>query len=291
MSSKGALGDKSPDQWVKFEPLRLEQAKLTDAGVKDYSHAFLTDVSGKKIQYTEVNFSFAVLVRGYFHHANFVNCKFIGTRFTDCNFRNASFSDCDFRYADFTGTRIPTDEMLRNLPDEPNIRREFLQILRKNAISLGDVASSRRFVLAEIDAKKEHYRRAWRQDETYYKKKYSGFRKLTLIGAQRVGLWIDSFLWGHGERLWKIAISVPVLLIISAAISTIYWSSGQSDPKLSSLIAKFWEAFRYYTSLFLDVQNGRNIDRMFWLDWTVVVARYVAFGVLIAGLFRWLSHR
>jgi hypothetical protein len=284
------LGDELPGV-VEYKPLRLEHAKISDADPAGYRHAFLTDVSGKSAVFEDIDFSYAVFVRGYFHKAEFRGCKFVGARFTDCNFRNSIFSNCDFSYADFSGTRIPADEILQNLPDAPNISRELLQVLRKNAVSLGDIASARRFVLAEIDATREHLRRAWRQDTNYYRKKYGGFRKRAKIAAQRIGFWIDSFLWGHGERLWKMAISACALLVVSSAISTIYWAFGQADPTISSVSTTFSNSFSYYTSLFLDVQSEQHIDRILWLDWVVVVARYIAFGVLVTGLFRWLSHR
>lgn len=291
MTTELAVSQKPVDGIVEYTPRRIESASIDKATGEAYRHYFFTDVSGKDAIFEKVDFSYAVFVRGYFHKAEFRNCKFTGARFSDCNFRNATFSGCDFRYADFTGARIPTDEILKNVPDEPNIRRELLQIMRKNSLSLGDVISARKFVLAEISAKKEHLRRAWRQEGSYYKLKYSGFRKRALIGIERVGLWLDSFLWGHGERLWKMAISVGVLLAGSAAVSAVSWASGQVDPTVSSISRAFGDALSYYTSLFLDVQTEKIIHRIIWLDWTIVVSRYLAFGVLVSGLFRWLSHR
>jgi hypothetical protein len=276
---------------VPFKPIRLENVKLTGVAKQNYQHAFLTDISGKGEAYEGVDFSYSVITRGYFHQARFHDCKFAGARFTDCNFRNAIFKDCDFRYADFSGTRIETDEILRSLPSEPNIRRELLQILRKNSLSLGDVASSRRFVIAEIDAKREHLRRAWRLDEGYYRKKYTGFRKQVFIGLKRLGFWLDSFLWGHGERLWKLPIAVAVFLFLAASVSTVFWISMQVEPTLSSSADEFARYFWYYLNLFLDVPYNTPSTQWFWVDAMTILARYLTFGILIAGLFRWLSHR
>ena len=281
----------APADVVEYKPAQFEHVKLTESGPKNFKHAFLTDVSGKGEEFEGIDFSYCTFTRGYFHKAKFRECKFTGARFTDCNFRGASFTDCDFRYADFTGTRIETSEILKSLPDEPNIRRELLQILRKNALSLGDVGSSRQFVIAEIAAKRDHLRRAWRRDEKYYRNKYSGFWKHLGVGLKRVGFWADSFFWGHGERLWKIAISASALLVLAATVSTMLWAGSQIDPTISSVAAEFIRYLTYYFALFLDVPYPRPLGQWFWMDAGVILARYIAFGVLVAGLFRWLSHR
>lgn len=276
---------------VEYKPLRLEAVNLGKLEGKDFRHAILTDVSGKNAVFENADFSYAVFTRAYFHKAKFINCSFVGARFTECNFRSAEVGACDFRYADFTSTRIDTAEILKNLPDEPNISRELLQILRKNALSMGDVSSSRTFVLSELSAKKEHLRRAWRQDGKYYKSHYNGFWKRAHVGLSRVGLALDSFLWGHGERLWKMTFSIGALLVLAAGASMITQALAQPDPTISSLAGDFVRALTYYANLFLDIEFQRQVPRIIWLEWVIVLARYLAFGVLISGLFRWLSHR
>lgn len=274
----------------EFMPTQLRFQNLTGDPTVNFQHAHLTDVGGKEIVFTAVDFSYSVITRAYFHKAKFENCKFTGARFTDCNFRGATFSNCDFRYADFNGTRVGTKEILRSLPDEPNLRRELLQILRKNALSMGDVHSARAFVLAEIDAKREHLRLAWRAEGRYYGK-YASLRERANVLFQRIALALDSFLWGHGERLWKMAISVSALLVFSAILSLIFTTDSLGSLTISSALSIFANALNYYMSLFLDVQTTAHVKSIVWLDWAIVISRYVAFGVLIAGLFRWLSHR
>src|SRR3546814_13629509 len=66
------------------------------------------------------------------------------SQFIDCNFRNAKLSRTDFSYARFNGTTIPTDQIIQCLPSWPNVRRELLQMLRRNAASVGDYGSEKR---------------------------------------------------------------------------------------------------------------------------------------------------
>ncbi|WP_434729887.1 pentapeptide repeat-containing protein [Rhizobium binae] len=286
--AKNKTNVSEPNQY----PLRIYQSqKLVHAKGFAFCHAQLIDVSGKKQVYEEVDFSYSIFTRGYFHQAEFRACNFTGARFVDCNFRNATFADCNFSYSDFTGCRIETDEVLRNLPDQPNVRRELLQILRKNALSMGDVAAGRAFVIAELAAKKEHLRRAWKQEENYYKKKYGGFRNQSLVLAKRIGLWLDGFLWGHGEKLWNLPIAVIAILAVFSAISSATWAFSLSDPSVSQLIIMFKSFMIYYISLFLDAPYRDSLPHIVVLDWIVVIFRYVSLGILVSGLFRWLSHR
>lgn len=274
----------------EWAPLQLRFKNLVaDSSVK-YKHSHLTDVGGKDVHFSNIDFSYAVMTRAYFHQAKFEDCKFVGTRFTDCNFRSAVFHNCDFRYADFTGTRVETKEIIKSLPDEPNLRRELLQILRKNAISMGDVRSARTFVIAEIKAKKEHLRLAWRAEGKYYGK-YDTLGGRIKIGLKRICLSLDWYLWGHGERLWMMGFSVTLLVALAALLSVSTTTLLPSDPAVSDVFRHFFEALKYYISLFLDVATDARVQQIVWLDWLIVIARYVAFGVLVSGIFRWLSHR
>src|SRR3546814_2437995 len=78
-----------------------------------------------------------------------IYCKFVGAQFIDCNFRNAKLRRTDFSYARFNGTTIPTDQIIQCLPSWPNVRRELLQMLRRNAASVGDYGSEKAFVVRE----------------------------------------------------------------------------------------------------------------------------------------------
>lgn len=274
-----------------YAPIRVEFQKLVHTNGESFAHGHLSDVSGKKQIFEGVDFSYAVITRGYFHLAEFRNCKFVGTRFVDCNFRNANFDNCDFSYSDFIGCRVETDEILKSLPGPPNVRRELLQILRKNALTMGDVASSRAFVIAEISARKEHLRRAWRLEEPYYKNKYGGFSKQFDVAVRRSALWFDGFFWGHGERLWMLAVSTTSLLLFFSIVSTWLWISSATEPTIREGLGYFTSSLIYYISLFLDVPNNNDVTPIIYIDWVVVIFRYISLGVLVSGLFRWLSHR
>jgi uncharacterized protein YjbI with pentapeptide repeats len=95
----------------------------------NFSSHWLRDVAGKEIEYDGCNFSAAIIERGYFFHAKFRNCTFIGVRFIDCNFRQATFEQCKFDYADFNRCVLPAPQILANLPSFANVRWELLPVV------------------------------------------------------------------------------------------------------------------------------------------------------------------
>ncbi|MBX9453600.1 MAG: pentapeptide repeat-containing protein [Mesorhizobium sp.] len=273
-----------------YKPLHLAHTNISKVENSDFRNSVLLYPSGKKAEFRSIDFSYMHMKFGYFHQAVFEDCKFVGSRFEECNFRNATFRNCDFRYAFFKESVIPTDEILENLPAEPNITKELLQNLRKNALSMGDVRSSRTFVLREIEATKEHLRRARRRDGNYYREKYSGFWPQFRVARSRILLAIDNALWGHGEKLWNMIYPILALIVISSAVST-YMSHNIENSSLPKVASVFWHHFLHYISAFLDVPAQHEVERVELLEWLIAISRYVAFGVLVAGIFRRFSHR
>lgn len=281
-----------PDEVREYTPNRFCEANLSHVLEGDsYQHAHFTDVSGKGATFENFDFSYCIFTRGYFHKATFSSCRFVGAHFVDCNFRNATFRDCDFSYSSFSGTRIPTKEILNNLPSWPNVRRDLLQILRKNAASVGDYKSEKVFIIREIDAEKEHYRRAWRRDEPYYQSKFRSRLKWLFAGFKFLALNIDSFVWGHGERLWKTPIALAILIVIFSGILTAAGIPGTESITLKETINHFYMAIIYNMNLFFGLTYAPNIDRLLIIDWLVVSARFVVIGLIVAALYRRLSHR
>ena len=168
-------------------------------------HHRFDDMNANKAEFIDCDFSYSVFERAYFHSAKFMNCKFIGCRFYDSNLRGASFPGSDFRYATFHRTLLETREIIAILPQEPNLKRDSLQNLRANAAEIGNFASQREFVLAEINAAIDHELRALRGTEDYYRRKYHGFFPKSQAALKYFGLRFSGLLWGHGER--------PLLLV------------------------------------------------------------------------------
>jgi hypothetical protein len=272
---------------VSIEPLGNNKISQDH---KSLHHMRIKDINGKAEVFRNVDFSYSIITRGYFHKAKFINCKFVGTRFVDCIFRSATFNYCDFQYADFVGTIISTEDIFSNLPSYPNTRRGLLQSLRKNAVSIGDYEAEKKIVIKEIEAKKEHLRAARKLEGEYYQKKYAGWKNQAFVCLKSVGLWLENLIWGHGEKLFRFPI---FLLIWSTILSFLHLFL---TPDLFSL--SVGQASGMFTGTYKSVLLGLiNVEaappRPFTqtINILIEVTKYLIWGMVAATLYRRLSHR
>jgi Pentapeptide repeats (9 copies) len=252
------------------------------------THGLFEDVAGNDVTFDNVDFSFSRFVRGYFHGATFVNCRFTGCQFESCNFRRASFSQCDFKYTSFSQTIVPVKEIIVSAPEWPNVRRGLMQILRANAESMGDMEAARAFVREEMKARREHLRRARDQQEEYYIRKYGGFWRQLQVRWEGLLLWLDRNLLGYGEHIGRAVAGTCILLIVVAIVQCV--ATIDTSTSIGVELWNFWDALRYVAYLLLDMPEtaARQPEIIAVI---VVVLRYFLLGLLVAALFRTLSHR
>ena len=158
--------------------------------------------------------------------------------------------------------------------------------MRRNAASVGDYRSEKAFVIREIDSEKEHYRRAWRRDEPYYKNKYHPRFRWVVAGLALLALKIDSFVWGHGERLWKAPIALTGLIAVFSAILTADGLPSIAEATLLDALNYFSKTFVYHINLFLGLPDGTGFKGVLVMDWIVVITRFLTIGVIVAALYR-----
>jgi hypothetical protein len=182
---------------------------------------------------------------------------------------------------------VEAKELLATLPQEPNLRRDILQNLRANAVEIGDYRSQQSYVLEEVKAKSDHLSRALRGSESYYKRKYGTLVARSKAGLSLFGLWISGFVWGHGERSWRMFLSGTIWLIVLSVIN--FWSVL---PRVG------WEAsgsgievFRYCVNMLLDAGPNAEFKGFTVVDYTLIAMRYVYIGLFISVLFKGISHR
>jgi len=251
-------------------------------------HYIFRDTGAKKLQFEDCDFSYCLFERAYFHNCTFINCKFIGARFVDCNFRGATFDGCDFEYASFRQTLIAHKQLLVNLPAWPNVRRELVRSLRKNAEGLGDAEAVKAFVREELTAAREHLKKAREGKESYYAQKYKGVTNKISVHWQSLWVWLDWHVWGHGEYPWRIVRTIA-LIVCGAAL----WQIS-TDPTTSMAIpvndlarAVTWHLKNVAYS-FLGIKVASISDGMAAF---LSLARYVSLGLFISILYKTLSRR
>ena len=76
----------------RWEPLGLIQNRMNES----YQPGYFIDIADQERSFTNVNFSFSIFVRAYFHNARFDRCTLTVCWFDDCNSQGTSFIGCYF---------------------------------------------------------------------------------------------------------------------------------------------------------------------------------------------------
>lgn len=109
-------------------------------------------IGAKKALFERSSLTQCLFEDTYFRNASFTDVRLTGSTFRNCNLEKAIFKGCDLRYCTFQTTRLDRDEIIGNLPVEPNLKRDLARNLRKNFEALGDKDSADIFLDIEIEA-------------------------------------------------------------------------------------------------------------------------------------------
>lgn len=249
----------------------------------------LNDVNGKGVVYENCDFSAAIITRGYFHESTFRKCKFVGTRFFDCNFRQATFDQCTFDYADFSRTVVPIPQVLANLPLYSNVRWELVHNLKANQQSIGDIRHDTALIRSEIEAEISHWKSV-RTIRTGYYRKYDNFRDQATAWFHCRRLWVEKYVWGHGESLVRLVIAAFVALLILSVFASI--PHIQTVESLESAGLHYLGSVIFILKLFVDLPIETAVSDNSPITSTLtVLLRYVFIGLAIPVLYKKISKR
>jgi hypothetical protein len=260
----------------------------TEVSAQDWSGKLLEDVNGQKVVFENCVFSAAIIIRGYFRDATFRNCKFIGCRFIDSNFREAKFIQCDFKYASFDRCVLPLKEVVANLPDWPNVKRDLIQNLRANARAVGDFESDHLLVVQEMEAERDHWARAKRQVDSYYIEHYGKFWQQVASNAKWFTLSIDSLVWGHGFSFLRLTLSTTLAILFLSG--WLYFESSALTGHLT--LGDMWSHMKRCGSstfsLYIDLPDvdAQLVKDHWWYSALVVLLRYFSIGLFVTCFYR-----
>src|SRR5260370_38204585 len=132
----------------------------------------------------------------------FDSCDFTGCRFVATSFHGSKFSGCRFEYSTFERTLVDDDILDTECPGPDNLKMRFARTLRMNYQQLGDATSANKAIGVELQASKVHRLKAWRSNESYYRKNDSGGKEVRafLVWVKFRSLY---FIWGNGESASK----------------------------------------------------------------------------------------
>ncbi len=257
----------------------------------DFSGRYLRDIEGKEVTYSDCTFSYSIIERGYFHKANFINCKFIGARIRESIFRSATFENCDFSYVDFHRCVLPVPQLLANLPGFPNVRWELLHNLRANAHSVGDTKWEADVVYHEARTEIEHWRGIANAGTGYYQK-YSTRQRL-VARFHHVRLLAERYIWGHGESLFRLALSTVFFLIVIGFFHAAGQTADLETVSVGDLFHQYFKSLYFLLSLYVDLPSvsASEVSASPVISALAVILRYVSIGLAIPVLYKYIARR
>lgn len=274
-------------QCKKYEHIEFKKS-VTNA---DFCHSHFLFAKGNKVRFTNCDFRFCYFSDGYFHEAEFKNCRFVGCKFRDCNLRSAKISGCDFSYATFRNTLVPSDQMMRNLPERPNVRQELCCDLRVNASSLGNEADIRRYIDAEMKAQSAKLGAQRRLESVYYRDRFGSFTSRIRVYAKSLVHWIDLKIWGHGEKPVNAALSGVIALLLLGGAHYIVHFPGWPE-SLALHVDTLKDAILSVLGMALGVSPERvPLSAPLALQGAIYLAKYTILSVLITTLIKRFKRR
>lgn len=257
--------------------------KWCDEDVKDseYQHHLFLRLGAKGKKFTKVNFRYSIFDTCYLRDCVFDTCDFTGCRFISTNLNGASFSGCKFDYATFERTTVDSAILNTECPPYENLKMGLARTLRVNYQQLGDAAGANKAMNVELHATETHLYKAWRSNESYYRKKYSGLKRLhTFLEWFRFK--ILDFIWGNGESAWKLVRAGVLLLLIIAFIDAVMFRNPLE-------VQDYGQAILAAPQIFFGTLTPPNYPKPYLT--AIVCARIVALGFFISILIKRLSRR
>lgn len=234
--------------------------------------------------FENIDFSKTIFDSCYLKTCRFINCKFEGAKFINCNLSNSYFQDCNFDYATFEKSFID-EEIFECAPKSENLKYKFARSLRLNYASIGDNSAVAKAIRVELAATKKHLFDSWSSGDEWHRKKYGGLKKRTVQFLEWLQFSLLDFLWGNGERPWKLVRS-NFLLFFALTM----WDISRSETKYS-----ITESFH---TLFVKVPSkyfGLTVEELKYypqfLDMSLVLIRLISFGLFMSILIKKYNRR
>lgn len=130
--------------------------------------------------------------------------------------------------------------------------------MRVNFQQLGDSKSANKAIKVELDATEIHLKKSWSSNESYYRKKYNGWKRVNKF-LEWLNFKVLDFVWGNGENTYKLIRSVILLLIAMAIFDVLQFQDITKIASYRDAILKMPEVLlgvvspTYYSSSYLAI--------------------------------------
>lgn len=257
----------------------------------EFQHCTFANVSFKEADIRNCRFINCAFLSCYFRKSELTGSTFVGCKFLSCEFPKVIVQSCDFRYSRFENCALPFDEMEHSLPREPNLREELADRLAIASDAIGLQNDRRKYRLAAIQAKKEHLKAAIVSNSEWYRRHYSGLRRLSAF-AQLITNYIYDTVWGHGEK--PIVLIRNIIILAFLVFPFLLWLVRDSLNQSSETLG-IGEVIWLSVATFISVDSVNVVSATGTLARIILTIEaffgFVSFGLLVTLLVRWMFKR
>jgi len=257
--------------------------KWCDADVETtmFQHHLFVRLGAKGKRFTNVDFRYSIFDTCYLRDCIFDTCDFTGCRFLGTNLHGASFSGCKFDYATFERTEIDSGVLDTECPAYENLKMHFARSLRVNYQQLGDANGVNKAINVELQATEIHLHKAWRSNESYYRKKYAGLKRARVF-LEWLRFKALDFIWGNGESTWKLIRAGILMLVAIACVDVAVFRNPLA-------LQDYGKAITAAPHVFFGTLTPPTYPTPYLT--VIVCARIVALGFFMSILIKRLSRR
>ncbi|WP_343558993.1 pentapeptide repeat-containing protein [Sphingobacterium sp.] len=248
---------------------------------ENFHNKLFIRVGAKGRIFKNVDFSHTYFDNCYFRNIQFDSCVFQGCKFNNCNFQSSSFSGSNFEYSTFEKTFIDSDILNNNCPSHNNLKLKFVRSLRLNFQSLGDSVAVNKAIKIELSATKEYYYEAWHSNTSYYRKKYTNWKRIDFF-FKWLNFRIQDYVWGNGESIYKLIRTGLFLWIIFSVLETLMYKNSNS-------LFEYWKSFLEAPSVFMGIY--KPIYYEIWYYTLITVLRFIGFALFTSILIKRYNRR
>lgn len=256
---------------------QIDKMVSTDTSNENFSNQLFIRLVAKGKKFTDVNFKYSIFDNCYLRNCTFESCDFTGCRFIGTNMMGSKFSGCKFDYSVFEKTIVDVEILESGMPGYENLKLRFARTLRINYQQLGDAKAANRAISVELDATEEHLRKAWKSNESYYRKEYPGMKRAKMFFEWFEFKTLD-VIWGNGENLWKLSKLILFIFFFMFLFDKLIFGK---IPYVRTLLNE--------PQIFFGVTS--SVDYPGWYLTTIRITQLFIFGLFMSIIIKRLNRR
>lgn len=231
------------ETYLDLRGIRIEQTQLDGMLIRNVNLRWSTirDVGFKGAKLVGCNLSQANFSECYFRRTVFQKCDIVNSKFDSSDFSNARIEASRLDFATFRSCEITLRDIRFRDDANPQVQSRVCRNLKLNAISMGhfDDASDLAYMEKTYE-RRVLFGRAFAQKNDRVGKR-----------LKAVAFWLDAvilnWLWGYGERPWRLMLAVVATILAFGTVQ--FWLDGVPGKGL-------WEHVYFSGITFLTIGYG-----------------------------------